>query len=137
MNIDDVWVLPGEKVYVAVMKSKVLERGVHAIGFDQKAVALECFSKALGSIKREWKGITEMVTIYEVSPSEGNVVGFDLGRFHIDDDLNMSGPTNINLNKLGAAFVSFLSRKETKQPISIRYQFLHTDKGRAYDLNAN
>ena len=125
----------GESVFVAILNSRKTGMKEHAIGFDDHAVALECFSKALGNLNKEaWDEYTEAITVYKVFPY---VFGFDMDQVKVLDNQSISMPAGADCIKLGTALISFMSPKKSGQPLGFKFNFLKVDQRRVYDHHAN
>tara|TARA_R100000664_G_C2751370_1_gene138662 strand:- start:975 stop:1373 length:399 start_codon:yes stop_codon:yes gene_type:complete len=125
----------GEEVYVAILESPHTGESYHAIGLDGDSVALECFSKALGSIDKElWHEHTEAIYVYKIFPY---VFAFNMDDIQVLENNSIVMPAGADCMKLGVALVSFLSPQEPGQPLGFKYNFMKVDQRRVYDHHAN
>lgn len=125
----------GEEVFVAILHSKHTGLKFSAIGMDDYATALECFSKALGSLEKEaWDEYTEAITIYKVFPY---VFAFDMDYIEVQENQSISMPAGADCEKIGAAIISFVTPKEDGQPMGFKFNFLKVGQRKIHDHLAN
>ena len=124
----------GQDVYVALLDSKKTTTVAHAIGLNEKATSLNCFSKALQFVKEEyWDGYTEAITLLRIRPY---VYAFDIEDIEVGPNNSVSYPPGAECTKLGTALVS-LSCGDTSQLLNFKLTILKVDQRRTYDCNAN
>ena len=125
----------GQEVFVALLESKKHGEKCHAIGLDEKAVALNCFTQALQHVDREeWHQYTEMIKLLKVQPY---VFGFNMDDIEVTENHSVVHPAGSECVKRGAALVSLDCPKDTGQFLNFKVSILRTDQRRVYDDYAN
>ena len=125
----------GQSVYVGLLKSKQTGAMCHAIGLNEKAVALNCFTQALQYIgEDEWHECTEMIKLLKIKPY---VFGFNMDDIEVMDNHSVAHPAGSECVKRGAALVSMISPKDSGQPLNFKVSVLRSDQRRVYDHHAN
>ena len=125
----------GQKVFVGLLKSKTTGANCHAIGLNERAVALNCFTQSLQNIPQQnWPKHTELINILQIQP---NVFGFNMDDIEVSENHSVAYPAGSELVKKGAALVSLISPGDTGQVLDFKMSILRVDKKEVYDNYAN
>ena len=122
-------------VFVGLLRSKHTQKNYYAIGLNEKAVALNCFTQSLEHIPEDaWNKHTEAIEMFKIQPY---VFPFKMEDIEVMDNLAISYPPGAECSPRGTALVSIECPEQKTQLLNFKLTVLRKDQRRIYDHHAN